>query len=254
MTSHLPIRSAALLLLLHCACAASVARGLTIGADLAIVREPRPQQLLLAASGVSNARLDHYAARLDALAAEYAPRDDPQTSPRERAAAIHAYLHQHVLRGKYLASASDLGDVLDGGPFNCAAASALFLTLAARVGLDARPVSVKGHVWCRVGRGAETFDIETTCREWFAIAKRDEHLPTAAVPPAMAEHRHRVATGRELSDRAFRAIFHFNRGVTLIRQGRFPAAAAANRQALALDPACRPAAENLEFAQSHAAG
>jgi hypothetical protein len=234
---------AAIVLWLSCIAPLAAAGSIAHGSDVAAV---------LSASGVAEDRVERYAERLDELTREFSSLDDPAARARDRAAMLHAFLHERVLCGKYLASASDLGVALDGGSFNCAAATALFLSLADRAGLDAVAVSVKGHVWPRVRDGGTAIDIESTCRDWFAIAARYRGVATEKVSPAMAAHRRRVAEGRELSTDQFLAIFHYNRGVTLIRAGRFAAAAAANRQALALDPHCRPAAENLEFAREQA--
>ena len=205
---------------------------------------------LLEASGVGPDRLDHYTELLDRFARTFRTKHDSGGDARQHARAIHAFLHERVLRGKYKASASDIGAALDGGPFNCAAASALFLTLAARCGLDAQAVSVRGHLWCRVSDAGKSFDVETTCRTWFAIADRYAGVATENVSAAMAAHRRRVAAGRVLSRSQFLTIFHYNRGVTLLRQQQFVAAAQANRRALALEPNCRPATENLAAAKS----
>ncbi len=67
----------------------------------------------------------------------------------------------------------------------------------------------------------------------------------------MAEHRRRVAAGRELARRELLAVFHFNRGVTFLRENRFDAAVRANLRALALDPRCRPACENFAAAAGY---
>lgn len=224
------------------------------------------ERALLAASGVRPEQLDHYAQRLDELARSLRATQGFGDDARTRARAIHAFLHRRVLHGKYEPSASDLGVVLDGGPFNCAATSALFSALAARCGLEVEVLSVPGHVWCRViedtgvkgrrsgvrGQGSEgrnrSFAIETTCADWFAIAERYAGVPTRKVSPAMAKHRRRVQAGRVLSDEQLLAIFHFNRGVTFLRHGQFAAAALANFRALTLDPACVPAYENLQYA------
>lgn len=215
-----------------------------------LVEPPSDARTLLAASGVAPDRLDYYIAVLDALGQSLRAELSGTSDARGRARAVHAMLHNRVLLGHYKPSASDIGAALDGGPFNCAAATGLFVTLARACGLDAHPVSVRGHVWCRVSDGHDSFDVETTCRTWFDIADRYAGMPTADVSDAMAEHRRRVAAGRVLSDAQFMAIFHYNQGVTLLRQQRFTAAAAANRRALALDPDCLPAQENLAAAES----
>jgi len=204
---------------------------------------------LLEASGVAPDRIDHYTQRLAQLGRTVREKCNG-TDARQQARAIHAFLHQRVLRGKYQPSASHIGAALDGGPFNCAAASGLFLMLAAECGLEADAVSVRGHVWVRVNNAGDSFDVESTCDNWFDIADRYAGVATSDVSPAMAEHRRRVATGRVLSQSEFLAIFHYNRGVTFLRQHQFAAAAEANRRALALDPNCQPAAENLAAANS----
>ena len=163
---------------------------------------------------------------------------------RQKAGAIHAFVHQRILTGKYETSGSDLAATLDGGAFNCATASALFLALAAEFDLDARAMSAPGHVWCRVATAAGPLEVETTCADWFDIlaATRPAHQganqrswPTNGVaPPA-----------RVLDARAFLAVFHYNRGVQLLRQERFDAAVRANLAALTLDPECQEAHDNL---------
>jgi tetratricopeptide (TPR) repeat protein len=214
-------------------------------------RAATSDRALLAASGVRADALDHYARRLDELAQTLRGLDDQAGDARARARAIHAFLHRHVLRGHYDPSASGLGVALDGGPFNCAAASALFSVLAARCGLEVQVLSVPGHVWCRVIETSLTpgaFAVETTCPDWFAIDERYAGVPTPRVSAAMATHRRRATSGRVLAREQLLAIFHFNRGVTHLRAGQFPAAVLANLRALALDPACQPAYENLQFA------
>ena len=158
---------------------------------------------------------------------------------------IHAYVRNEILRGKFDASQSDLAVALSGGSYNCASASALFLAMAREFELDARAVSVLGHVWCRVKSGHETIEVETTARDWFAREAAGEASLPQNRSRLYEEHLRRVAQSRELGDGEFLAIFHYNRGVGLFREGRFGAAAAANLAALVLDPACRPAYENF---------
>ncbi len=173
---------------------------------------------VMAASGVATAQVERYALVLDRLAAEFSSPADTMGDTRKRAQAIHAFLHERVLHGKYRADASNLGVALDGGAYNCAAVTALFLVLADRAGLTACAVSTPGHVWCRVTGAGEELDVETTCRDWFAIRDRYRGLPDEEVSTAMAAHRRRVAVGRALSRRELLAVFHFNRGVTFLRR------------------------------------
>jgi hypothetical protein len=206
------------------------------------------ERQLLEASGVPPAQVARYAATLDRLASEF-QRAEFQRSHSATAAVraknLHAFLHRRVLRGSYLASASDIGITLDGGPFNCVAATVLFCLIGQRCGLESVAMSTPGHVWCRVYGETSTVDIETTCPDWFELAAKYRNVPTSSVSPAMARHRQRLPLGRPLDDRKLLAVLHFNRGVTLIRENRLGPAAWANLQALALDPDCVPARENL---------
>jgi hypothetical protein len=170
---------------------------------------------------------------------------------RQRIRAIHTFLHAQVLRGTYQASASDPGAALLGGAYNCASATALFVALAREFGVEAYPVSVVGHVWCRVEASGGSFDVETTCRDWFVLlARREARQPgdVSRDTPAWQDHVRRAAAARRLGEREFLAIFHYNRGVHMLREGRFSAAAAANLAALWLDWRCEPAYGNLAAA------
>ena len=166
-------------------------------------------------------------------------------SAQRRARLIHEFIHTAILRGKFDPAGSDLAVTLAGGPFNCASVSALFLALAADLGVEAQAVSVTGHVWCRVTAEDYAFDVETTARQWFTIARQNAAGGPGAASTAWQEHLRRSRAGRVLDQTSFLAIFHFNRGVSLLRSGRLGDAAVANLRAIALDFRCRPAWENL---------
>ena len=155
----------------------------------------------------------------------------PAGNARARAAAVHAFMHEAILRGTYKAPASDLAVALDGGPYNCASATALLVALLREFDVAAEPVSVVGHVWCRIDTQHGRMAIETTCKDWFVLARRRENLTPqqrAQQPAVWQEHDRRVAQGRGLEETAFVAIFHYNRGVRMLRQGRFIAWIGAN--------------------------
>ncbi len=165
-----------------------------------------------------------------------------------RARAIHEFIHAEILRGKYDPAASDVAATLAGGPYNCASVSALFLTLAQAFEVEATAASVVGHVWCRVKTDEGPLDVETTCRDWFILAEARAHLTPAEhaqQSQAWQDHRDRIGRARELEQPAFLAVFHYNRGVGLLRKSQFAAAAAANLAALQLDWRCRPAYGNF---------
>ena len=169
---------------------------------------------------------------------------------RQRAAAVHRFLHSALLRGTFDPAASDPGVAMSGGPYNCASATAISLALLQEFDVDACAVSVVGHVWCRIKAPQGAFDVETTCRDWYLLAEQRAPHPQAAArqSPQWREHLRRAAAGRTLDESAFLAIFHYNQGVRMLREGQFPAAATANLAALWLDWRCRPAYENLAAA------
>jgi hypothetical protein len=167
---------------------------------------------------------------------------------RSRALAIHEFIHAEILRGKYDPAASDVAMVLAGGSYNCASVSALFLTLAQAFEVEATAASVVGHVWCRVKTDAGPLDVETTCRDWFILEASRAHLTPAEharQSQAWQDHRERISRARKLDQSAFLAVFHYNRGVGLLRKSQFAAAVAANLAALQLDWRCQPAYGNL---------
>jgi len=147
---------------------------------------------------------------------------------RQRAAALHTALHQHFLLGPYQATASSITKPITGRPYNCTSATAIYLALAIEFDLDARAVSMPGHVWCRVYFGDAALDVET-CSPGWSLNDAEQHAPCA----------------RLLDHQDFLALVYFNHGVQLHRQGRFAEAITANRRALELDAALQPAQANL---------
>jgi|GEM_PF-2948997 len=223
--------------------AASFAAIFAFSVSAALAASSPCESRIFVASGVPAGQVSPYLARLDRLGEELEYRL-PTTGDQARAEAIHAFLHERILRGRYEPSASDLGVAMDGGPFNCVSATVIFTLLADRCGVVATAMAVPGHVWCRV-EGVPAIDIESTSRDWFAIRAKYQGVPTSQVSAAMARHRRRLIVGQPLDEHKLLAVLHYNRGVSLIHQGRLSAAAWENLQAVALDPDCRPARENL---------
>jgi len=184
-------------------------------------------------------------------------------TPRERAEAVFAFLHQSILSGGYHLQSSDLREVFDRGRFNCVTASLLFNCLAQRFDLKAVGLEVPGHAMSRLELPDETLDIETTCPRWFALHER----PAAAASPPLGA---RTPTGREtivqaesavraaarsaeirlqplrqVSEVELVATIYYNRGVDLLAKKRFADAAAANAKAVRLDPDNATAKGNL---------
>jgi hypothetical protein len=200
---------------------------------------------VLHACGASAARSRQSGNEYRALADELRASSQACGDERQRAQAIHRFVHARILRGGYDASSSDVARVLAGGPFNCATASVVFLALAADFDLEAQAVAVPGHVWCRVAISGRPFDVETTCRNWFDLAARESAHLTVEEKQFMAEHVRRSTRARTLDQQALIAIFHYNLGVRLLKDRQYSAAATANLRSLQLDPQCVPAYDNL---------
>jgi tetratricopeptide (TPR) repeat protein len=126
----------------------------------------------------------------------------------------------------YRSDASDVAEVLAAGEYNCVSASVLFVELAKRHGLNAYAVQLPEHVRCEVLIDGVAMPIETTSLN----------------PSAGKFTRKRT---RPLGDVTLIATLYYNRGVAAFDQGDLPTAIELNQQAIALDPECRPAKENL---------
>ena len=203
---------------------------------------------VLSISSADAIQADLASRAFDDFAARLRARNTVVGDARSRARAILEFAHAEILRGEYDVRGSDLAATLAGGPFNCATATAVFLALAGQFDVAAQAVSVVGHVWCRVSDGEQSFDVETTCPQWFSLAERADRARDQS--PLWRQHIDRVAAARMLDEPAFLAIFHFNRGVRLLRERKFAPAAAANLAAIELDPRCQAAYDNLRASVS----
>ena len=227
----------------------------------------------LIAGGVDREdELRRYRKRFDDLVESLRRSGKVRGTPRERAQAVFAFLHQAILRGGYNLQASDLRQALDHGRFNCVTASVLLNCLAERFELKAVGLEIPGHAMSRLQLPDETLDIETTCPRWFALIGRSaaaNSSPASGLTQAEREttaqaelvkkspvvrqafqpdYPHAVADQRALrqvSDVELVATIYYNRGVDLLAEKRFADAAAANAKALRLDPASATAKGNL---------
>ena len=163
--------------------------------------------------------------RFDEIAQELSASLHPGLSDRDKACAIHAYLHERVLR-EYTSDASDVAKTLTSGVYNCVSASVLFVALAEQSGLKAHAVQLPEHVRCEVMTDGVAITIETTSHN-------------AAVQRGSRKR------SRLLNDVTLVATLYYNRGVAAFDNGDLPAAISLNEIAVDLDPACRPARENL---------
>lgn len=157
---------------------------------------------------------------------------------------LFEHLHARWLRGGYDQDASQVGESLDSGRYNCLSGVVLFVQLARSAGLTADVVTAPGHVWCEIvpadGTAGERMAVELTCPTWFRLA------PTTRAR-LLAAHRLGDAAGptRRLGDAELLGLIYYNHGVTALARADFAAAAVANRQALRLDPQNAAARDNL---------
>ncbi len=229
----------------------------------------------LVASGVDDQHvLRHYEQHLADLVAQLARSGQVKGNPRRQARAVFEFLHRRVLRGGYRLQSTDLTVALDEGRFNCVSASVLYICLLGRFGVTAYGLEVPGHAMARLVLPSGTLDVETTCPGWFRLlrigeetsvafrsAKGDNTTPIDRAvlsddPQRLAELVEKT-TGfrrdsgggvkelRQVSGVELVATIYYNRGVDLLAEAQFAAAAAANAKALRLDQANQTARGNL---------
>ncbi len=152
----------------------------------------------------------------------------------ERAAIIHAYLHDHLFTGQYRLSASDLGTVFESGDFNCVSATLLYCHLCTELNVECQLVAWRDHVACRVIGSRSTVAVETTCPDWFA--------PRAAIATDVSAIRStpgfakRQGSRRIVSEPQLLALIDYNRSVELLQAKQHLAAMRASHRALQFDP------------------
>jgi len=214
----------------------------------------------LAASGVEAAGdRDGYLRRFEHWVAELKVSGRVTGSPRDKAAAIHDFLHERAFTGGFREASTSLVETFEFGRFNCISSVILFLTVAERFGLPAHGVEVPAHAYAVVDAGSATTTaapadaaarpivVQTTCRAWFAA--EEEGLQQALLRRTLGDAATTAAaapsTGRPLNDVGLLAVVYYNRGVDHLEAGRFAEAVAANRTAIRLDGSNSAARANL---------
>ena len=152
------------------------------------------------------------------------------SSPVELARELHAILHSQVLIGNYRADASDLGPTIRGGDFNCLSAAALYWDFAAQAGIPLQIWSRPGHVYLLEPDSGLV--IEPGSRSWGSRS------------PASVSRQH-VTAARQITPLQLVGKFYYNRGLTLLQQGRHAEGLECIRASLQLDPGDREARRNL---------
>jgi tetratricopeptide (TPR) repeat protein len=206
----------------------------------------------LIASGVENAKtLRHYQRQLAALVEQLRRCGQRVGPPRQQAEATFDFMHRRILHAGYRLECTDLRMALDHGWFNCVSASVLFNGLVDALGLPVCGLETPGHAKSRLFLSDGPLDVETTCPRWFRLIgdpRQAEHLPqTLEKAPAQdcCRARQDGCRAREVSAVEMVAMIYYNRGVDLLAEKQFAAAAAANAKALRLDPSSATAKGNL---------
>ncbi|MBN2579143.1 MAG: hypothetical protein JXB10_09150 [Pirellulales bacterium] len=214
-------------------------------ADGALDRLSLFEAALIADGVVQPEVLRHYQSQLDRLVEELQKTGRLTDSTQRNAEILFQFLHKHALRGGYRLSATDLRESLDHGRYNCVSATVLYLCLAQRLGIRCCGLQSTGHALCRVFLPDGPLDMETTCPGWLGL-DHDPRRATGAAPkilgPAGVDG---TAPVREVTPLELTAMIYYNRGVDLLRDKRYSAAAAANAKSLTLDPLSRTARGNL---------
>jgi tetratricopeptide (TPR) repeat protein len=180
--------------------------------------------------------LRRYEDRLMALLDDLRTSIDRRQSPERQAERVFDFLHRQVLRGGYRLECTDIRLALDGGRFNCVSATVLFNCLADGVGLHCCGLEMPGHAMNRVLLPGGKMDLETTCPRWFQLL-HDPIKQTEAVSKTLGTTvKPDYSQLREVTSVQLTAMIYYNRGVDLLAEKRFAAAAAVNAKALRLDP------------------
>jgi len=145
-------------------------------------------------------------------------------STNERQSTLQLALHEQILVGTYVVSASDLRTTIGCGDYNCLTALAIHWDLCSQAGLPVEIWSQPGHVSLRSADGSV---IEPGAQRQLA-------------PPRSSNQALRRLTPVELLGK-----FYYNRGVEELRAGRFAAGLALLQVSLQFDPADADARENL---------
>jgi tetratricopeptide (TPR) repeat protein len=146
-------------------------------------------------------------------------------APDRRAALVLQWMHERILCGRYDASCDKMTRLIRDGDYNCLTATIAYLELGRYCDLPLIAAELPGHVRVRL-TGPSGRVIETTGAAGAACGKPGQ-------------------PGRPLSDAALVAKIHYNRGVRLFGEARFPEAIAATKSALQLDPSDAAARSNL---------
>jgi len=152
----------------------------------------------------------------------------------EKGERLLKFLHAGPMAKGYLATQTDVTEVLDSGRFNCVSSTVLYNVIARRLGLDVKAIEIpgrgygEGHVFSVLYDGDKKIPVETTNANGFNLSdnmkKKDK---------------------RELGELALIAVIYYNHGVNLGKKEHHHEALLANLCALSLDKHHASASNNV---------
>lgn len=150
-----------------------------------------------------------------------------------RAEMLFDLMHKELLCNGYRSEESSVADAILSGRFNCVSATLLWQHLAAEFDIKTAARQLPGHMQSVLIAADGPQLLETTCPQWFSQ------------PRSSTEAEQDIEQARQLSDAELIACVYYNRGLTLMAEGQFPAALAATYAAHRLDPENSDARGNL---------
>ncbi|HUG69499.1 MAG TPA: hypothetical protein VMM76_17240 [Pirellulaceae bacterium] len=163
-----------------------------------------------------------------------------ETSDNTKFERVYDILHDEFLTGEYHSTCTELDRAFDEGDYNCVTATILYHCISRVHGLIPVAVATNTHVRSRFfpepDRGGQVFDVETTCREWFDVVRRDPHAQNFRTEQQVT---------RQLTNVELLAKIYYNRGVSLLEKKAFADAIALLRTSQLLDPSDVPTRENM---------
>jgi tetratricopeptide (TPR) repeat protein len=202
----------------------------------------------LVASGVENA--NELARWTDA----YAPRRERivqavlHVPAEHRAARLHALLHEDILQGPYVRTASDLRLAIEHGSYNCLTSVALFFDLGQAAGMTMEIWTRPGHAYLklRTARGPVPWEPGVPPVKGVLVARPapDETSDAPGSLPPDGRKTPLLPPSRRLTPRQFLGRFYYNRAVEQLQAGQYPAALGLLSMSLTLDPTDADARQN----------
>jgi hypothetical protein len=192
-------------------------------------------------------------------------RTDRQASPIVRVRQAFRGLHAEILHGGYDIAASNPGEAIQTGRYNCVSATLLFKLIAESLSFEVRVVQTPTHAYCLVKCGEDWVPVECTCPNWFdqvvnqagpggltrVVEKsKDTEIRNTLGHPMVSKSQRPEGTlaqdsGRAISDTQLLGTIYYNRGVASLLEQQYETAVVVNLRAIQLDAESRSAWDNL---------